>query len=83
MFSPLARGKAGWDGDLQCEEYSHQTVRRKLLFSFWIDTGHDDDMFDTRGPNSLELLVVAINNNFTQKSILPGLSIILSMLTIS
>ena len=34
MFSPLARGKAGWDGDLQCEEYSDQTVRHKLLFSF-------------------------------------------------
>lgn len=24
MFSPLARGKASWDGDLQCETYSDQ-----------------------------------------------------------
>lgn len=34
MFSPLARGKASWDGDLQCETYSDQTVRHELLFFF-------------------------------------------------
>lgn len=34
MFSPLARGKANWDGDLQCETYSDQTVRHELLFFF-------------------------------------------------
>ena len=32
MFSPLARGKASWDGGVEFEEYSDQTVRHKLLF---------------------------------------------------
>ena len=52
MFSPLARGKAGWDGDLQCEEYSHQKVRHKLLFSFWARVMHDD-LFDARAVRTL------------------------------
>lgn len=34
MFSPLARGKAGWDGGLDFEDGLDQTVRQKLLFSF-------------------------------------------------
>ena len=36
MFSPLARGKAGWDGGLDFEDGLDQTVRQKLLFSFRI-----------------------------------------------
>lgn len=34
MFSPLARGKAGWDGGLEFEDGLDHTVRQKLLFSF-------------------------------------------------
>lgn len=38
MFSPLARGKAGWDGGLDFEDGLDQTVRQKLLFSFRVSS---------------------------------------------
>lgn len=37
MFSPLARGKAGWDGGVEYEGYCDQTVRPKLLFFFHVE----------------------------------------------
>lgn len=34
MFSPLARGKASWDGGVEYEEYLDLKVKSKLLFFF-------------------------------------------------
>lgn len=34
MFSPLARGKAGWDGGLDFEDGLDQTVRQNCSFPF-------------------------------------------------
>ena len=79
MFSPLARGKAGWDGGLQCEEYSEQTVRHKLLFFLYALLM---SKCLTRAVKTFQTIYVAINND-SQKLDSLSLSIVQSNLKIS